>query len=229
VHVNFNNVFAGKLATYVDAFTVNGKPVFLALEKSHIEGRVDFYDLRKRMDYNDTTYTSKSDIIIIRNSDKPVFIPITRKEYLQQMLKDIEIYRAKQKEMFTGNYKNSVKAFEDEMKAYKNDKNYTPEKEAKRRRWFEEDQEKVKKVIDKIDPDVNASKEVIMRYLGKPTEWLGRGLGSFYTDAYTPNGLVQYLTGLTSFPKVKTIIQGRTWFQSTRLILTIHYLQRCRS
>jgi tetratricopeptide (TPR) repeat protein len=203
VHVNFNNVFAGKLATYVDAFTVNGKPVFLALEKSHSEGRVDFYDLRKRMDYNDTTYTSKSDIIIIRNSDKPVFIPIARKEYLQQMLKDIEIYRAKQKEMFTGNYKNSIKAFEDEMKAYKNDKNYTPEKETKRRRWFEEDQEKVKKVIDKIDPDVNASKEVIMRYLGKPTEWLGRGLGSFYTDAYTPNGLVQYLDRLDIFSESK--------------------------
>ena len=102
-------------------------------KKTIAEGRVDYYDLRKRMDFNDTIYTSKRDIIIIRNSDKPVFIPITRKEYLQQMLKDVEASRAKQKEMMTGNYNNNVKAFEEEMKVYKLDKNLYAGKRSKKK------------------------------------------------------------------------------------------------
>jgi hypothetical protein len=165
VYVNFNNVFASDLTRDVGVATVNEKFAFGVLEKSHSEGRVDFYDLRKRMNFNDTIYTSKSDIIIIRNSDKPVFIPITRKEYLQQMLKDVEASRAKQKEMMTGIYKNSAKTFEEEMKVYKLDKNYTPENEAKRRKWFEEDQAKVDKLIKRIDTDVDASLEVVTQYL----------------------------------------------------------------
>ena len=138
------------------------------------------------MNFNDTIFTSKNEIIIIRNSDKPVFIPITRKEFLQQMLKDIEASRAKQKEMMTSIYNSNAKAFEEEMKQYKLDKNYTPEKEANRRKWFEEDQAKVDKLIKKIiDTDVDASLEVVRQYLQKPAEWLDRHMGSFYSDAYT--------------------------------------------
>jgi hypothetical protein len=203
VHVNFNNPFSSDLTEDVNVFTINGNPVFKVLEKSRSEGRLDFYDLRKRMNYNDTIYTSKIEIIVIRNSDKPVFIPITRKEYLQQMLKDVEADRAKQKEMFTGMYKNNAKAFEEEMKAYRLDKMYTQEKEAKRRKWFEEDQEKVNKLIGKIDAEIDASKQVIIQYLKKPAEWLSRGFGSFYSYSYTAMGLNEYFERLDTFTESK--------------------------
>jgi hypothetical protein len=204
IYVTFNNVFPSALTSDVGVFTVNGKFVFRVLEKSHTEGRVDFYDLRKRMDFSDTVYTSKRDIIIIRNSDKPVFIPITRKEYLQQMLKDAEASRKKQKEMMTSTYNNSTKSFEEEMKSFKLDKNYTPEKEAKRRKWFGEDQAKLEKLIKKIDSDVDASIEVITQYLQKPSEWLNRHVGSFFSYShYTAKGLVNYFEGLDTFTESK--------------------------
>jgi hypothetical protein len=38
---------------------------------------------------------TSNDYIILRNSDKPVFIAVTRKEYLEQMLKDVENYMGK--------------------------------------------------------------------------------------------------------------------------------------
>ena len=203
VYVDFNNVFTTDLTQDVGVATVNGKFAFRVLEKSHSEGRVDFYDLRKRMNYNDTVYTSKRDIIIIRNSDKPVFIPITRKEYLQQMLKDAETNRAKQKQMMMGNYNNSAKIFEEEMKAYKLDRLYTPEKEAKRRQWFKEDQAKIAKVIEKIDPDIDACLEVIKRYLQKPAGWLDRHFRFFYSYAYTAKGVENYFEHLDTFTESK--------------------------
>ena len=203
IYVTINNVFAAELAREVDVHTVNGKFAFLALEKSHSEGRVDFYDLRKRMNFNDTIYTSKRDIILIRNSDKPVFIPITRKEYLEQMLKDVETSRVTQKRMMTDNYNNSIKVFEEEMKRYKLDKLYTPEKEAKRRKWFEEDQAKVDKVIKKIDPDSDAALDVLKEYLQKPAEWLNRSVKSFFPFSYTAKGVRQYLEDLDKFTESK--------------------------
>jgi hypothetical protein len=204
IYVTLNNVFASSWFTDdVGAFTVNGKFAFRVLEKDHSEGRVDFYDLRKRKDINDTIYTSKSDIIIIRNSDKPVFIPITRKEYLQQMLRDVEANRAKQKEMLMNLYNNGAKAFEEEMKMYKLDKAYTPEKEAKRRKWFGEDQVKTDKLIKKIDPDVDASIEVIKQYLQKPVEWLSRSVRSFYGYAYTAKSVKAYFEELDDFKESK--------------------------
>ena len=209
VYVTLNNVFSYNLidglVTGVGPATVNGKPVFEVLEKSHTEGRIDYYDQRKRMNYNDTINTSKADIIIIRNSDKPVFIPITRKEYLQQMLKDVEASRVKYKEMMTGNYNNNEKDFELRMKSYKLDKTYTPENEAKRRKWFEEDQAKLDKLIKKIDPDVDASLEVIKEYLSKSDdEWLGRTVRSIYPDiSYTEKGVRHYLEYLDDFKESK--------------------------
>ena len=210
VYVVLDNVFGGHLGDglvmEVGPATVNGKPVFEVLEKSHTEGRIDYYDRRKRMNYNDTINTSKADIIIIRNSDKPVFIPITRKEYLQQMLKDAEASRVKQKEVMTNLYNDGAKQFEAEMKVYKQlDKTYTPEKEAKRRKWFEEDQEKRDKVIKKIDPDTDAALEIIKEYLQKSDEeWLGRTVRSIYSDLlYTPIGVRGYFKFLDDFKESK--------------------------
>jgi len=203
IYVNFNNVFFSQLTQDLGTHTVNGKFAFRVLEKSHSEGRVDYYDLRKRMNFNDTIRTSKSDIIVIRNSDKPVFIPITRKEYLQQLLLDVEASRAKQKEFHSRSYEDRAKNFEKEMQAYKLDRLYTPEKEAKRRKWFEEDQEKLQKVIDKIDPDVDGSLQVIKEYLQKPTEWLSRTVGHFYSFSNTAKGYRQYFEDLDNFRESK--------------------------
>ncbi|MGF2413888.1 MAG: hypothetical protein ACQUYJ_16270, partial [Ferruginibacter sp.] len=202
VVVNFNNVFASALCTNVGVFTVNGKPAFEIYEKSRTEGRIDFYDLRAKYD-NHPLYTSYAEIVLFRNSDQPVFIPITRKEYLQQMLKDVETYQSKEKDFKNRFYKDQIKNFDEEIKAYKtNDKSYTSEKEAKRRKWFNEDNnpEKLAKDLAKIDADIKAANEIITQYLKKPQEWLSRNFDHFYPfSTYTANGLTQYFNGLDVF------------------------------
>jgi hypothetical protein len=198
IHVVFNNVFAAGLCSDIGLFNVNGKPVFTVYEKTRTEGRTDVYDLRAKYT-DDNVYTSHNEIFVIRNSDNPVFIPVTRKEYLQQMLKDLEVYKIKQRDMLTGMYKNNITSFEAEMKAYVKDRNYTQDKEAKRRKWFAEDQQKLDKTIKKIDTDATASREVIIQYLKKPAEWLNRSFRSFYTDPYTIIGLTQYFDRLDIF------------------------------
>lgn len=196
VMVVFNNFFNLDLTQDAGVYNLNGKPVFRILEKERSEGRMDFYDLRKRMNYNDTIRTSKSEFIIIRNSDKPVFIPVSRKEFLQQMLLDLETYRTKQKALLTEISVAQVKQFEHEITVKKQyDKNYTPEKEAKERKNFLESNnpEKENKDFRKIDDNVNASKEVVGQYLKKPAEWLERGFDYFYPySEYTAKGLAGY-------------------------------------
>jgi hypothetical protein len=200
IHVMFNNVFASTLCTDVNVFSVNGKHAFKILEKSHSDGRVDFYEMRAKSNVNDTIYTSKHDIIIIRNSDKPVFITITRKEYLEQMLKDVEAYRAKRKEEISNIYSLQVKQFEDEVKIKKEyDKKYTSEKEASDRKRFTEDNspEKMDKAIKKTDTDINSAKEIIIQYQGKPQNWLARSFNSFYPfESYSSAGLTGYFDKL---------------------------------
>ena len=59
------------------------------------------------------------------------------------MLKDADTYASSNSKSITEVTESNKKMFELEMKVYKEkDKSYTPEKEAKRRKWFEEDQEK---------------------------------------------------------------------------------------
>lgn len=203
VTVTFNNVFASALCTDVGVFTVNGKSAFKILEKDRSEGRIDFYDLRAKSNVNDNIYTSKHNIILIRNSDKPVFIPVTRKEYLEQMLKDLELYKTKSKDFMDSFYKSQVKGFEEEMRIYKTmDKSYTPEKEAKRRQWFNEDlnPEKLTKDLKKLEDEVNGANQIITEYLGKPQEWLSRGFSSFYNfSTYDPKGVKKYFDDLDVF------------------------------
>jgi hypothetical protein len=201
VQVNINNVFASTLCTEIGVFTINGKYTFKIFEKSRSEGMIDIYDLRAKY-VNDSIYTSYRDVFIIRNSDKPLYIPITRKEYLEQMLKDIEVYKMKSKSFRVSNYENSQKAFEKEMSVYKSsDKSYTAEKEAKRRKWFNEDNnpEKLAKDLKKLEDEVIGAKLVINEYLGKSQEWLGRGFRDFYNGSfenYYPAGLRKYFEEL---------------------------------
>ncbi len=196
IKVDFNNVFSSGLTSNAGVYSINGKPAFQIFQKKRSEGRIDFYEQRVQDNASAKMYTA-NDYIIIRNSDLPVFISVTRKEYLQQMLKDVENSGWGDTKAMSEIYTQNVKQFEAEMKAFKLDKNYTPEKEAKRRKWFEEDQEKLTKVINKINPDTEAAKAVILQYLKKPAEWLSRSFNNFYSySTYTGNGVTQYLESL---------------------------------
>jgi tetratricopeptide (TPR) repeat protein len=196
IKVDFNNVFSSGVTTDTGVYTINGKPAFRIIQKKRSEGRIDFYEQRVQDNATAKMYTA-NDYIILRNSDKPVFIAFTRKEYLEQMLKDVENFGPGDTKSMSEIYAQNAKQFEAEMKAYKLDKNYTAEKEAKRRKWFEEDQEKLKKVIGKINPDAEAAKAVILQYLKKPAEWLKRNFNNFYPySTYTAKDVTQYLESL---------------------------------
>ena len=197
VQVFFNNVFASNFTEDEGVFTINAKPAFKVIQKKRSEGRIDFYEQRVKNNADAKMYTA-NDFIILRNSDKPVFLPITRKEYLEQMLKDAETANTKDNKSFADSYNFNIKQFEAGMKAYKEkDKTYTPEKEAKRRKWFEEDQEKLRKIISKLSPNADAAKAEIQQYLKKPTEWLSRSFNIFYPDStYTAKGVRQYFEGM---------------------------------
>lgn len=197
VEVVFNNFFVSGLTSDAGVFNIDGKPVFRIIKKKRSEGRIDYYEQRVKDNATSKMYTA-NDYILIRNSEKPVFIPVTRKEYLRQMLKDVENSGTNETKLLTQTYNLNQKQFEEEMKVYKAmDKSYTPEKEAKRRKWFEEDQEKLKKVISKVNPDTEGAGEVIKQYLKKPEEWLNRQFSHFYPfSSYTAGGVKQYLEGL---------------------------------
>ena len=197
VEVVFNNFFFSGLTKDAGVHTMNGVPVFGVIKKKHSEGRVDYYEQRVRNNATAEMYTT-NDYILLRNSDQPVFIPVTRKDYLGQLLKDVAAHSANETRQLTEMYNQNKQQFEVEMKGYKEkDKSYTAEKEAKRRKWFEEDQEKFKKVISKIKPDADAAADVLKQYLKKPDEWLNRHFSIFYPfSSYTAGGVKQYLEGL---------------------------------
>ncbi len=196
IKVDFNNVFASGLTTDAGVYSINGKNAFKILQKKRSEGRIDFYEQRVQDNATAKIYTA-NDYIVLRNSDKPLFIPVTRKEYLQQMLIDAENFGSNDTKQMTQIYANNAKQFEEEMKVYKLDKSYTPEKEAKRRKWFEEDQEKLKKIINKTSPDVDAAKDVILQYLKKPAAWLNKGFKDFHSfSTYTAAGVTQYFESM---------------------------------
>ena len=200
VAVNFNNVFASSLCKNVGVFTINGKYAFQIFEKSRTEGRIDYYEQLAKSNVEDK-FPSKHEYIIIRNIDQPVFIPINRKEYLEQMQKDVENYVISDAKSSAEIYTRNIKQFEAEMKVYKEmDKSYTVEKEAKRRKWFEEDQGKLKNSMSKSGPNADAAKAVIIQYLKKPTEWLSRPLKHFHTyNEFNPKGLKAYFEELDVF------------------------------
>ncbi len=198
--VYFNNVFATSLCTDVGTFLINGKYAFKIFEKSHSDGRIDYYEQLAMSNVNDTLYKSKNEFIIIRNSDQPVFIPITRKEYLEQMLKDIDGYKDKRKTELTEFYQTQVKQFEDEVKIKKTyDKTYTAEKEAlERSRYLEKwTPENLAKEIEKTELEVKDGKALIQQYLQKPEEWLNRSINQFYSgSSYKANGLKDFFERL---------------------------------
>jgi len=212
LQVDINNVFTGDLCSDVGVFTINGKQAFRVLEKSSTEGRFDYYDLRKRMNFNDTVYTSKTDMFIIRNSDKPVFIPVTRKEYLQQLLKDVEANKTKDIASAKAEYTPAAEAvnkanFDEELKRIDNSKNYTPEQMAPYRKRFIETWETEKQKYDKriahAETESTRVKEVLLEYLKNPEEWLNSGFTSFFSDSYTEKWIKSYLDHLDIYKESK--------------------------
>ncbi|HOZ68924.1 MAG TPA: hypothetical protein PLB49_12750 [Chitinophagaceae bacterium] len=197
IKVVFNNFFISGITRDAGVYTVNGTPVFGIIKMKRSESRIDYYEQRVQDNATAIMYTA-NDYIFLRNSDQPVFIPVTRKEYLGQMLKDVAAYSISQTKQMTEMYNLNRKQFEDEMKGYKAmDKSYTAEKEAKRRKWFEEDQEKLNKVISKIKPDSDAATAVIQQYLQKPAGWLSQGYSNFYTfSSYTALSVKQYFESM---------------------------------
>lgn len=210
--VDINNVFTSGLCSDVGVFTINGKQAFRVLEKNSTEGRFDYYDLRKRMNFNDTVYTSKTDLFLIRNSDKPVFISLTRKEYLQQLLKDVEANMIKDIASAKAEYTPVAEAanklnFDEELKRMDNSKNYTPEQMAPYRKRFIETWETEKQKYDKriayTETESAKVKEVLLEYLKKPEEWLGSGFGTFFSNSYTEKGIKSYLDHLDIYTESK--------------------------
>ena len=207
--VYFNNVFISSLCTDVGVFTINGKYAFKMFEKGRTEGRIDYYEQIAMSNVYDTIYKSKNEFIIIRNSDQPVFLPITRKEYLQQLLKDVEDYKIKEVAFAKLNYTpaneaaNKIK-FDEELKRIDNSKNYTPEQMAPYRKRFietwETEKQKLDKQVAKIETATNEAKQVLLEYLKKPEEWLDRSFKNFYGySSYTGKGVREYLEKLDVF------------------------------
>lgn len=218
--VYFNNVFITSLCTNVGAFTVNGKPAFTMFEKSRTEGRIDYYEQIAMSNVYDTVYKSKHEFIVIRNSDKPVFLPILRKDYLQQLLKDVEDYKNKElaaaKMEFTPENEAANKArFDEELKRIDNSKNYTPEQMAPYRKRFietwETEKQKYDKRVARVMTETKETKEVILEYLKKPEEWLTRIFPRFYGyGSYSSKAMRQYLDGLDNYPNSRDV-ESRTY------------------
>ena len=207
--VNFNNVFASSLCTDVGVFTVNGKLAFKMFEKSRSEGRIDYYEQVAMSNVYDTIYKSKQDFIIIRNSDQPVFLPITRKEYLQQLLKDVEDYKnrevASAKLAYTPAAEAANKAsLDDQLKRIDNSKTSTPEQMAPYRKrlieTWETEKQKFEKRMARAETDAAKSKEVLLEYLNRPQEWLNKSFQQFYSySSFTGRGVREYLEKLDVF------------------------------
>lgn len=208
VMIYFNYLFAGyehTLCSDVGVYTINGKPVFKIYEKKNTLGRVDIYERMWQTTVNDN-YGSKDDFYVIRNSDQPVFIPITRKELLPQLLKDMEANKVSRMAAARSMYdpKNEATnkaAFDAELKRIDNSKSYTKEQMAPYRRRFIEtwqtEQQKLDKEINQIEADTKGATEVVMEYMKRPAEWLDRTMRYWYDGSvYTALALRSYLDDL---------------------------------
>ncbi len=211
--VYFNNVFFSPLCTDVGVFTINGKYTFVMFEKNRTEGKFDYYEQIAMSNVYDTIYKSKHDFIIIRNSDQPVFLPITRKEYLQQLLKDVDDYKnremASAKLAYTPAAEAANKAnLDDQLKRIDNSKTSSPEQMAPYRKrlieTWETERQKFDKHIARIEKETTEAKEVLQEYLKKPQEWLSLSFSGFYGySSYTGKGIREYVDKLDVFTYAK--------------------------
>lgn len=218
--VYFNNVFIPSLCTSVGVYTINGKSAFTMFEKNRTVGRIDYYEQIAMSNVFDTVYKSKNEFIIIRNSDQPVFLPITRKEYLQQLLKDVEVYKSRElaaakMEYTPANEAANKSRYDEELKRIDNSKNYTAAQMAPYRKRFietwETEKQKFDKRVARIETETSGAKGIILEYQKKPEEWLNRTFPHFYGySSYSGKGMKEYLDGLDIFSTGKEV-ETRTY------------------
>jgi hypothetical protein len=209
VSVTFNNVFANGLCKEMGVYTINGKYAFEIFEKNHTEGRIDYYEQVSKSNGADSIYKIKNEFILFRNSDLPVFISITRKEYLEQLLKDVEVFKkqeiaAAKTDYNPANETANKAQLDAELKRLDNSKNYTPEQKAPYRKrlieTWETEKQKFDKRMARIEMETNGAREMLLEYTRKPAEWLNRTFGHFYPySSYTGSSIKKYCDDLDVF------------------------------
>jgi hypothetical protein len=106
------------------------------------------------------------------------------------------------------------------MKAYKLDKNYTPEKEANRRKFLKKTRKNLQRPSARSTRDAEAAKvKVILEYLKKPQNGLAAVLIiSILIQPIQLMALGSYLEGLSTFVlKVEEETQNRDCFNQSCL------------
>ncbi|WP_373497147.1 hypothetical protein [Aquiflexum sp.] len=84
----------------LEPYKINGKPVFKIPTLTKRQGRVDYYQYPGPAPDYVVNYSKWDflDAFLIRNSDKPLFIPFTRKEFLEFKLTELEQVYQKQRQ-----------------------------------------------------------------------------------------------------------------------------------
>jgi hypothetical protein len=82
-----------------EPYQINGKPVFKIPTLTKSQGRVDYYQYPGPVPDYIANYGNWDflDVFVIRNSEKPLFIPFTRKEFLEFKLTELEKNYLKQR------------------------------------------------------------------------------------------------------------------------------------
>lgn len=106
IDISFNrlNHLAERLVVSVNSidypYLINEKPVYKIPKITRSQGRIDYYRYPGSPPENVTNFANWDflDVYILRNSDKPLFIPFTRKEILEAKVKDLgRIYEERKK------------------------------------------------------------------------------------------------------------------------------------
>ena len=212
---------------------IKGHAVYKVPEIKRSEARVDYYEFpgpvpEYVVDYSRWQFLNA---YVIRNSDKPLFIPITRKDYLEQYLPDMEETYQNQRKLIL-DYTQVVPPEEidrqlneriEEIKRLTEQGawGYAKENMEQRIRLAqdhyksikEEEANKIRNLTAQIDRDYAESVQLIHDYLREqPAADLGKsvpdlfGLGN-YEPGYVRKLLAEYLGG--SGP--------RAWGQNTRI------------
>lgn len=164
---------------------INGKVIFEVPEIKRSEGRVDYYEYPGPPPPTTVNY-GKWEFIhgyIIRNSDKQLLLPFTRKEYLQQYLLEIEKFYKKHQELIlqqtnvksTAEIDKELKDRIEEIKKFTEQGTWGYSKENQEERirkaeeFFrnkkEEELNKVRNLTQEADDNYNASVNLIKKYL----------------------------------------------------------------
>lgn len=191
-------------------YTIGNKPVFMLPVVQKSGYRSEFYEYPGN---NIPEYVVRYDYyayaaIIIRNSDKPLFIPVTRKQYLEQYRADMERAYKKQRAMvlqyttvtppeeIDKQYQERVAEIKKltEQGAY----GYSPSSLEHRLKvaeeFFknkkEEEANKIKNLTQRMDEDFEESNRLIQNYLSKPQSELDKPVYEVQTLAlYEPQSI----------------------------------------